>query len=191
MRVFFWLFALFADLLVAPTASGQTASGALSLGQCRAVVTDTAAILSAGVEDRPLWVRNGPSTRWAGESEYVFDVMWAGPGRAAPRLSVAAVLRREKDGDLPTWHSLTELLRHASLEVWSGRLPWPTGYGFPIERDSALRVRADGPTVVLTLAGANAVRHHFASRPDTAEFFIRLADQAAYDCRAPVRYGGV
>ena len=175
---------------LAPIASGQAASGPLSPGQCRAVVTDTAAILSAGILDRPRWVRNGPSTRWAGESEYVFEVLWAGPGRAAPRLLVEAILRREMDGDPPTSHSLPELLRYASLEVWSGRLPWPTGYGFPIERDSALRVRAEGPTIVLTLAGASAVRHYFASRPDTAEFFVRLADQAAYDCRAPVRYVG-
>jgi hypothetical protein len=83
-----------------------------------------------------------------------------------------------------------ELLRLASLEVWSGRLPWPTGYGFPIERDPALYVRADGPTVVLTLRGGTAVRHYFASRPDTTEFFVRLADQAAYNCRAPVHYVG-
>lgn len=189
MRVCFSLFALFAGPLFAPTAAGQTASG-LPPGQCRAVVTDTAAILSAGVLDRPLWVRNGPSTRWAGESEYVFEVVWAGPGRTAPRLSAGAIVRREKDGDPPTRHSLSELLRHASLEVWSGRLPWPTGFGFPIERDSALRVWADGPTVVLMLAGGRAVRQYFASRPDTAEFFVRLADQAAYGCRAPVSYVG-
>jgi hypothetical protein len=43
---------------------------------------------------------------------------------------------------------------------------------------------------VLTLHGAAAVRHYFASRPVTAEFFVRLADKAAYDCRTAVRYIG-
>jgi hypothetical protein len=190
LRGFFWVVGLSAGPLLPSAAAAQPAGGALAPGQCRAVVTDTAATLSAGVEDRRLWVRNGPSTHWAGESEYVFEVVWVGPGRAAPRLSAEAILRRDKDSDPPSSHTLPELLRLASLEVWSSRLPWPTGYGFPIERDPALYVWADGPTVVLTLRGGTAVRHYFVSRPDTAEFFVRLADSAAYNCRAPVHYVG-